>query len=174
MKLKNKKIAVLAGELYDERELWYPYYRLKEEGARVELVGVENGPDAVKSKHGLPAPVDLSAGKADAKTYDAVIVPGGYGPDHLRRCKKVLAFVNDLFAAGKLVAFICHGGWVPVSAGILKGRKVTSFPSIRDDLVNAGAEWVDQEVVVDKNLISSRTPADLPAFTREAIAFLER
>ena len=174
MKLQGKKVAILAGELYEDLELWYPYYRLKEEGVKVDLVGVDNGPDAVKSKHGYPAPVDLPAHRAKPGDYDGVIVPGGYSPDHLRRCKHVIGLVKDLYSQGKLVAFICHGGWVPASAEILRGKKVTSFFAIKDDLVHAGADWLDEEVVVDGNLISSRSPMDLPVFMRAVIQFLEK
>ena len=174
MKLQGKKVVILAGELYEDLELWYPYYRLQEEGARVELVGVNNGPDVVKSKHGYPAAVDLPAGRAKAGDYDGLIVPGGYGPDHLRRDKHVIQLVKDIFNQGKMVAFICHGGWVPATAEILRGKKLTSFFAIKDDLVHAGANWVDEEVVVDGNMITSRTPMDLPFFMREIIQFLAK
>lgn len=172
MSLNGKKIAVLAGPIYEDLELWYPYYRLKEEGAEPVLVGVAGGPEVVESKHGYPAKVELDAGEADPGDFDGVIVPGGYSPDHLRRCQKLVAFVKDLDQNGKLVAAICHGGWVPISAGAVRGKKGTSFFAIKDDMVNAGLEWVDEEVVVDKNLVTSRTPADLPAFMREIIKLL--
>jgi protease I len=172
MKLRGKRIAILAGELYEDLELWYPYYRLLEEGAKVELVGKGGGPDVVNSKHGYPAAVDLPASRAKAQDYDAVIVPGGYGPDHLRRCRHVIGLVQELFKQGKLVAFICHGGWVPATAEILAGKKVTSVFAIKADMVHAGAAWLDEEVVVDGNMISSRMPADLPAFMRAIIDYL--
>jgi len=172
--LKGKKAAILAGEMYEDLELWYPYYRLREAGATVHKVGVAGGPKAVNSKHGYPASVDKTADKVKAADYDAVIIPGGYSPDHLRRCKKTVEFVADMYRRGKPVAAICHGGWMLCSAGVLKGKTVTGFFSIRDDMVNAGARWADREVVVDGNIITSRTPADLPAFMREIIRQLER
>ena len=174
MTLQGKRVAIMLERDYQELEVWYPYYRLIEEGAKVELVGVTNGPDVVKSKHGYPAAVDLPAGRAKPGDYDAVIVPGGYSPDHLRRDKHVIGLVKDIFSSGRLVAFICHGGWVPASAEILRGKKVTSFFAIKDDLIHAGADWRDEEVVVDGNLISSRTPMDLPVFMRAVIKFLEK
>jgi protease I len=172
MLLKGKKVVVLAGEMYEDLELWYPYYRLKEEGAEVLLMGTSSSPEVVKSKHGYPAKIDKRGGELKADDFDAVVVPGGYGPDHLRRCKKVVGFVKDMNDKGKLLAAICHAGWVLISAGVLRGKKGTSFYAIKDDMVNAGLEWVDEEVVVDSNLITSRKPADLPAFMREIIAKL--
>lgn len=173
MGLKGKKVAILAGELYEDLELWYPYYRLKEEGAEPVLVGTGASPDVVHSKHGYPAAIDKRSKQVKADDFDGVIVPGGYGPDHLRRCPKVVELVKDLNAQGKLVAAICHAGWVLISADVLRGKKGTSFFAIRDDMVNAGLEWVDREVVVDGNLVTSRTPADLPAFMKEVIKALE-
>jgi protease I len=172
MKLKGKKIAVLAGPLYEDLELWYPYYRLKEEGALVKLVGVERGPETVESKHGYPAKIEQRAQAANQKEYDAVIIPGGYSPDHLRRDPAMVAFVKAMNQSGKVVAAICHGGWMLASAQALRGKKATSFFAIKDDMVNAGAEWIDQEVVVDGNLVTSRAPDDLPAFMREIIRLL--
>jgi len=169
MKLKGKRVAILAGRLYEDMELWCPYYRLLEEGAEVVRVGVAGGPDEVESKHGLPARVDKSADKASADEFDAVIVPGGYSPDHLRRCQKTVDLVRKINQQGKPVAAICHGGWVLISADAVRGRKGTSFFSMKDDMVNAGLEWEDREVVVDGNLITSRYPPDLPAFMRALV-----
>ncbi len=170
MELKGKRIAILVEDLYNEFEFWYPYYRMKEAGAQVTVVGT--GAKEYHSKIGLPAPGGVSAEKVSPADFDGVIVPGGYGPDRLRRSPAVLKLVRESFQQGKIVAAICHAGWVLVSAGILKGKTATCFSSIKDDVVNAGAKYVDQEVVRDGNLITSRTPDDLPAFCREIIAAL--
>lgn len=169
MQLEGKKVAILAGEIYEDLELWYPYHRLREEGAEVALIGVSGGPATVHSKHGYPAKVDMEADQAKTKDFDAVIVPGGYSPDHLRRCKNVIKFVKEMDQQGKLIAAICHGGWVPISADAVRGKKGTSFFAIKDDMTNAGLEWTDEEVVVDGNLVTSRTPMDLPAFLKAII-----
>lgn len=169
MKLEGKRIAILAANQYEDLELWYPYYRLREEGAKVKLVGAGVSEKTVLSKHGYPAAIDLQAPAARAQDFDAVIIPGGFGPDYLRRCPGVLKLVKAMDAKGKLLAAICHGPWVLVSAGVLKKKKVTSFYAIKDDVINAGAKWVDREVVVHKNLVTSRTPADLPAFMKKVI-----
>jgi protease I len=171
MTLDGKRIAVLAEDLYEDLELWYPVIRMREAGAKVTLVGTGTA-TTYHGKHGLPVTVDASADQVSAADFDAVIVPGGYSPDRMRRHQSLLKLVRDAFAAGKVVAAICHGGWVPASAGILRGKRVTSFFSIKDDLVNAGAKWEDREVVVDGNLITSRDPDDLPAFCRAIIAAL--
>ncbi len=171
MNLAGKRIAILVDQLYQEMEVWYPYYRLKEAGAEVVLVAAKAG-ETYPSKHGYPATADRSYDDARASDFDGVIVPGGYAPDHIRRHRNAIAFVRDMAAQGKLVAAICHGGWVLCSAGILKGRRATCFFAIRDDLVNAGATYEDSEVVVDANLVTSRQPDDLPAFCRAAIRVL--
>lgn len=168
MELKGKHIAILVEDLYNEFEFWYPYYRMKEAGAEVMVVGT--GAKEYHSKIGLPAPGGVSAESVKAEQFDAVIIPGGYAPDRMRRNAAMLKLVRDCFNQGKIVAAICHAGWMLVSAGILKGKKATCFISIKDDLVNAGATYLDQEVVRDGNLITSRTPDDLPAFCREIIA----
>jgi protease I len=173
MELKGKKIAILAADLYEDNELWYPYYRMKEAGAEVNVVGTTSSADVVESKHGYPVEIDLKADKVDPDDFDAIIIPGGYAPDKLRRCKATLSFVKSVFDQNKVIAAICHAGWVPISAGILKGKKATSVSAIKDDMQNAGVDWVDQEVVVDGNLITSRTPADLPAFCVEIIKTLK-
>jgi protease I len=170
MQLTGKKIAILSETLFEDLELWYPYYRLKEAGAEVMVLGT--GAESYKGKNGLSVKPDLTVDDASVDDYDAVVIPGGYSPDHMRRHPPMIEFVRSLSAQDKFVAFICHAGWVPASAGIVKGRRVTSFFSIKDDLINAGADWIDQEVVRDGNLISSRTPADLPAFCRTLIEAL--
>lgn len=172
MELSGKRIAILIEDLYNEFEFWYPYYRMKEAGATVTVVGT--GAKEYHSKIGLPAPGGTPAEAVSAADFEAVIVPGGYAPDRMRRHAAVLKLVRDCFAQGKVVAAICHAGWVPISAGILKGKTATCFSSIKDDLINAGATYVDREVVRDGNLITSRTPDDLPAFCREIIAALSK
>jgi protease I len=171
MKLDGKRIAMLAEDQYEDLELWYPLLRMVEAGAEVSVIGMP-GVKAYESKHGYPVQVDVSVDEVSAADFDAVIVPGGYAPDRIRRHEPILALVRDIFRQGGVVAMICHAGWVPISAGIVAGRTVTSVSAIRDDLRNAGAHWVDQEVVQDGNLISSRSPRDLPAFCRTIIAAL--
>ncbi|MCS7234401.1 MAG: type 1 glutamine amidotransferase domain-containing protein [Armatimonadota bacterium] len=173
MNLAGVRVAVLAEDLYEDLELWYPLLRLREAGAEVRVVGPRAG-EVYKSKNGYPVKADVGMEEVQAADFDAVVVPGGYAPDRMRRHRAMVEFVRAMHEAGKPVAFICHAGWVPVSAGIVRGRTVTSFPSIRDDLVNAGARWVDQEVVVDGNLVSSRMPADLPAFCRALLELLAK
>lgn len=171
MELKHKRVAVLAEDQYEDLELWYPLIRLKEAGAEVYIVGMP-GVEVYHSKHDYPARVDVSVDDVSAEDFDAVVIPGGYAPDRIRRHKPLLEFVRSVFEEGGVVAFICHAGWVPISAGIVAGKRVTSVSAIKDDLVNAGADWVDEAVVQDGGLISSRTPADLPAFCRAIIAAL--
>ena len=171
MKLKGKNIAILVENDYQDLEVWYPYYRMKEENANVIIVGTGSS-DIYKSKHGYEVKVDKTADKVSEKDFDAVIIPGGWAPDRLRQYPAIVNFVRDMFNKGKIVASICHGGSVLVSAGIVKGKTITSYRAIKDDLISAGANFVDKEVVVDKNLITSRKPDDLPAFCREIIAAL--
>jgi protease I len=173
MNLVGKRVAILAENLYQEMELWVPYYRLKEEGAEVKVVGA-GGAKSYASKHGYPVSVDAQADQVSAVEFDAVIVPGGYAPDIMRRHEPMVRLVREAAQQGKVVAAICHAGWMLVSAGVVKGRTVTSFSSIKDDMVNAGGRWVDQEVVVDGNLITSRKPDDLPAFCREIVRALTK
>ncbi len=173
MALDGKRVAILAENMYQEMELWVPYYRLKEEGAEVKVVGA-GGAKAYTSKHGYPVTVDVQADAVSAVEFDAVIVPGGYAPDMMRRHAAMVKLVREAFQQGKVVAAICHAGWMLASAGILKGRKATSFFAIKDDMVNAGATWLDQEVVVDGILITSRKPDDLPAFCREIVRALSK
>lgn len=171
MKLKGQRIAVLVEDAYEDLELWYPALRFREEGAEVQLVGPSR--KTFYSKHGYPAEADLAVQEAQVDDFQAVIIPGGYAPDKLRRHEGMVAWVREMNGKGKLVAAICHAGWMLASADILRGRRVTGFFSIRVDLVNAGAEFVDQEVVQDGNLITSRTPRDLPAFCRTILQALE-
>ena len=173
MSLKGKRIAILAENLYQEMELWVPYYRLKEEGAEVKVVGA-GGAKSYASKHGYPVSVDAQAEAVSAVEFDAVIVPGGYAPDLMRRHEAMVRLVREAAQHGKVVAAICHAGWMLASAGVVRGKEVTSFFSIKDDMVHAGARWVDREVVVDGTLITSRKPDDLPAFCREIVKALSK
>jgi protease I len=168
--LHGKRVAILVENNYEDLEFWYPYYRLKEAGAEVVVVG--SGAETYQSKHGYPAKASTSADKVSAAEFDAVIIPGGYAPDLMRRHPAMVKLVREAVEQGKVVAAICHAGWMLASAGVLRGRTVTGFFSIKDDLINAGASYVDQEVVRDGNIITSRFPADLPAFMRETIAAL--
>jgi protease I len=170
MTLQGKSVLFFAAPLYEDLELWYPKIRLEEEGARTVVAGV--GERTYQGKRGYPLTVDANVDDVRAADFDALVIPGGYAPDILRRFPKVLALTREIFDAGKPVAFICHAGWVPISAGIVRGKRGTSVGAIRDDLVNAGMLWEDSPVVVDGNLISSRTPADLPQFMRALLAAL--
>jgi protease I len=171
MNLTGKRVAILAENNYQDLELWYPLLRLREAGAEVKVIGTGSA-KTYTSKRGYPVTVDAAAHEVEAADFDAVIVPGGYAPDLMRRYEAVLALVRDAHQQGKVVAAICHAGWVLISAGILKGRKVTCVSAIKDDVINAGATYVDQEVVQDGNVITSRVPTDLPAFCRTIIAAL--
>jgi protease I len=169
MKLKGKKVAILAEDQYQEMEIWYPLYRFREEGAEVKVIG-SGKTEAHKSKLGYPVKVDIPANQANAADFDIVVIPGGYAPDLMRRHPAMIQFVKEAHEQGKIIGAICHALWVAVSAGILKGKTVTGFFSIKDDIVNAGATYVDKEVVTDGRLITSRVPDDLPSFCREIIA----
>ena len=172
MNLRGKRIAVLAADLYQELEIWYPLLRFREDGAETVAVGAEAG-KTYASKKGYPVVADRSIADVHARDFDAVVVPGGWAPDTLRQDERMLNFVREMDKAGKIVAAICHAGWVLCSADILRGRKVTCFKAIKDDMIHAGADYVDEEVVVDGNLITSRMPTDLPAFCREIAQALE-
>jgi len=170
--LKGKRVAILVADMYQELEFWYPYLRLLEEGAEVVAVGPEA--KEYKSKLGYPAKADLGAKDVRAQDFHAVVIPGGYAPDYLRRSPELVRFVREMAEAGKPVAAICHGPWMLCSARVVRGKRVTSFFAIRDDLENAGAIWVDEPVVADGNIITSRVPQDLPAFVKALIEVLQK
>jgi protease I len=169
-RLESKHIAILVEEIYEDLELWYPLLRMREAGAQVTVVGPEARTYA--SKHGYPATADKAAKDVTAEQFDAVIIPGGYAPDHMRRHPAMVALVREAALKNKVVAAICHAGWMLASAEVLRGKNVTGFFAIKDDLIHAGANYLDAEVVVDGNLITSRQPADLPAFCQAIIGVL--
>jgi protease I len=168
MELKGIRAAILVEQQYQEMEVWYPLYRLREAGCKVTVVGPEAGTN-YPSKLGYPCKSDRAAKDVSANDFDILIIPGGFAPDFLRRCEAVIKLTSTMAEQGKVVAAICHGPWVLCSTQALKGRKATCFFAIKDDVMNAGANYVDQEVVRDGNLITSRKPDDLPAFM-QAIA----
>jgi len=169
--VRDKRIAVLVEKLYEDLELWYPVLRLKEAGCNVRLVGPKAG-ETYASKHGYPAKADTAASDVTASDFDAIVIPGGYSPDHMRRHKPMVDLVIEAARQGKVLAAICHGPWMLCSARCLKGRKVTSFFAVRDDVENAGGIWHDAPMVRDGNLVTSRTPDDLPAFMQGIFAAL--
>jgi protease I len=170
MSLKGKHVAILAEDLYEDLELWYPALRMREEGATVTIVGP--AAQSYTSKHGYPVAADAGADRTSAGDFDAVIIPGGYAPDRMRRHKAMVDLVREAARQGKVVAAICHGGWMLASAEVIRGRRVTGFFAIKDDLVHAGGLYEDSEVVRDGNVITSRVPDDLPAFCRAIIQAL--
>ena len=167
MDLSGKKVLIFAGPDFEDRELFYPLYRFQEAGATVKVAGI--GEKSYKGKYGVPIEVNGSCEDFVKENFDVVIVPGGWAPDKIRANEAALEIVRKANRDGAVIGAICHAGWVLASADVIKGRKVTSYKNIKHDMVNAGAEWVDQEVVVDGNMITSRTPADLPAFSRELV-----
>ena len=168
MSLEGKRVGILIEDFYQELELWYPLLRLREAGAETFTIGMEAG-QVYKSKLGYPAKADYGIGDVAARDLAALVIPGGYAPDHMRRHPTYVNMVREMNVLGKPIAAICHAGWMLCSAGILKNRRATCFFSIKDDLINAGAHYVDEPVVVDGNLITSRVPDDLPAFCRELL-----
>lgn len=169
MELKGLRAAVLVEQMYQEMEIWYPVYRLREAGCKVTIVGPDAGKE-YPSKLGYPCKSDKAAKDVKADDFDILIIPGGYAPDHIRRHESMIRLTSDMAEQGKVIAAICHGPWVLCSTQALKGRKVTCFFAIKDDVINAGAQYVDAEVVRDANLVTSRKPDDLPAFMQAIIA----
>jgi deglycase len=172
MVLAQRKVLILAADDFEDMELLYPLFRLREEDVAVTVAGLDDHPVRGKKGYG-PLPVDATVGQVTAGDFDALVIPGGYAPDKLRRSETVLDLVRAFDDAQKPIAFICHAGWVPISAKIIKGRQATSVGAIRDDMVNAGADWVDQATVVDGHLISARTPADLGPWMKALLHALE-
>ena len=173
MALAERKVLLLAADDFEDMELLYPLYRLREEDVAVTVAGLDSHPVRGKKGHG-PVTVDTTVGRLAAGDFDALVIPGGYAPDKLRRSAEVLDLVRSFDDAGKPIAFICHAGWVPISAKILSGRRATSVAAIRDDMENAGVNWVDEATVVDGNLISARTPADLGPWMKALLAALDK
>jgi protease I len=171
MKLKGQKILMFVDHVYEDMELMYPKYRLIEEGAQVVVAGPKVK-ETYLGKHGYPCKSDAAIADVEEQNFVGLVIPGGFAPDQLRRDPKVKSLTKAFHDKGKLVAHICHAGWIPISAGIMKGIRCTSTPGIKDDLINAGATWVDEAVVVDRNHITSRRPDDLPLFGAAIIEFL--
>lgn len=169
--LKGKRVLIFVGDDYEELELWYPKLRLTEAGAHVTVAGPQAG-RTYRGKHGYPCEADAAITEVRANDFDALVIPGGWMPDALRRIERVLALTRDIAAAGKPVASICHGPWINVSAGVARGVKMTSSPGIRDDVINAGGAWSDVPVVVDRNFVTSRRPSDLPDFCEKLIELI--
>ena len=169
--LDGVRILTLVGDDYEDLELWYPKLRLEEAGGHVTLAGSMQG-RTYSGKHGYPCTSDAAIADMEAADFHGIVIPGGWMPDKLRRDEKVLDLVREFAAHGKLVAAICHGGWIPISAGVYRGVRVTGSPGIKDDLMNAGAIWEDTQVVVDRHFVSSRKPSDLPAFMAAICEFL--
>ena len=163
-------VLILVGPEYEDLEVWYPKLRLEEAGYTTILAGI--GESSYRGKHGYPCPVAGHVRDFPASSLVGLLAPGGWAPDKIRRDKDALARVREVHAAGGMIATICHGPWILISAGIVRGRRLTSTVGIRDDVVNAGAEWVDAPVVVDGNIVSSRVPADLPAFGAAMVGVL--
>ncbi|WJH33178.1 type 1 glutamine amidotransferase [Paenibacillus sp. CC-CFT747] len=171
MKLQGSRVLAFVDEEFEDLEMWYPVLRLREEGAEVVVAGPK-AKTVYHGKYGVPLQADIAFEEADSEEYDGLYVPGGWAPDKLRRYAPVLQLTKNFHAASKPIGQICHAGWVLISAKIVDGYTMTSTPGIRDDLENAGAAWVDEEVVVDRNIVSGRRPPDLPAFMREFISLL--
>lgn len=169
--LAGRSILMFVGDIYEDLELWYPKLRLEEAGAQVVVAGPAAG-EKYAGKHGYPCVSDAAIADMQSADFDGVVVPGGFMPDKLRRDPKVLSLVKEFADAGKLVAAVCHGGWIPISAQVYDGVRVTGSPGIKDDLVNAGAIWEDAPLVVDRHFVSSRRPDDLPQFCQGILQVL--
>lgn len=171
--LDGRRLLLFVDDVYEDLELWYPKLRMIEAGARVTVAGPEAG-RKYAGKHGYPCVSDAALADMQERDFDGLIIPGGFSPDKLRRDPKVKELTRQFADHGKLVAAICHGGWIAVSAGVYKGVRVTGSPGIKDDLTNAGAIWVDEPVVIDRHFVSSRKPDDLPDFCEGILSVLTR
>jgi len=163
--MSGQKAAIMVDEMYQVLEIWFPYYYLKEAGIEIDLVAAEANKE-YHSKEGYPCTSTVKASEANINDYSCMIVPGGFAPDYMRRSEDVIKFANDMVNSRKIIAAICHGGWLLCSTKIYKGKKATCYIAIKDDIINAGADYVDRECVVDGNLITSRKPDDLPSFCK--------
>ncbi len=172
MELSGKKVINLVHRDFEDLELWYPVYRLREAGATVHIAG-ERQYEPYVGKNGVPAEADIAFDDIHSDDYDVLLIPGGWAPDRLRRFESVLKLVRHFHEAGKPIGHICHAGWVLASACILKGYTVTSTPGIKDDLINAGANWVDQSAVADRHIVSAQRPPDLPNYLQELIRVIQ-
>lgn len=171
MLLQGKTIGYFVAQEVEDLEFWVPLMRLREEGARVIVIGLSK--ESVRGKHGLEMTPDVSIAEAPgSQELDGLVIPGGWAPDKLRRSQGVLRLVREIHEQGKVIGTICHGGWVPISAGIMRGRKATGSTGIKDDITNAGATWVDEAAFRDGNLVWGRVVEDIPAFCRELVAAL--
>lgn len=171
--LASQRILMFVDDIYEDLELWYPKLRMIEAGATVVVAGTDAG-QLYRGKNGYPCKSDAKIAEVNADEFHGLIIPGGFMPDKLRRDAKVLSLVREFGSANKLVAAICHGGWIPISAGVYKGVRVTGSPGIKDDLINSGAIWEDQAVVIDRNFVSSRKPDDLPQFCEGILSVMSR
>jgi len=171
--LEGQRVLIFTGDIYEDLELWYPKLRLEEAGAVTTLAGPQ-AQMKYTGKNGYPCTSDVAIDQMNAAEFEALVVPGGFMPDKLRRDPHVLQLVRDFHQSGKPIAAICHGGWIPISAGVYRGIRVTGSPGIKDDLINAGGIYEDASVVVDRNHITSRRPEDLPDFCRELIKMMTR
>ncbi len=172
-RLSGKHVLIFVEKDYEDLELWYPKLRLIEAGAGVTVAGPKMG-EVYIGKNGYPCKSDAAIDMMEEADFDGLVIPGGWAPDRLRRDPKVLELTRAFNKNGKCVAHICHAGWVPISAGIVKGYRCTSTPALKDDLNNAGAKWVDEEVVIDRNQVTSRRPDDLPAFCKAIIEVMSK
>ncbi|WP_290649004.1 type 1 glutamine amidotransferase domain-containing protein [Aquisalimonas sp.] len=172
MAISDKHVLILAADFFEDAELLYPLWRLQEAEVKTTLAGLQEEPVTGKKGHG-PVKVDTTVNEVSADQINLLVIPGGFAPDKLRQSEAVLALVREMDTAGKPIAFICHAGWVPISAGIIAGRCATSVAAIRDDMINAGCDWSDEPTVVDRNLISARHPGDLGPWLKAILAALE-
>lgn len=170
-RLSGKRILMFVDHVYEDLELWYPKLRLIEEGAEVVVAGPEAG-KIYSGKNSYPCKSDAAIHAIRDEDFDGLVIPGGFAPDKLRRDAHVLELTRKIHKAGKLLAHICHAGWIPISAGIMRGYRCTSTTGIKDDLINAGATWLDEALVIDRNMVSSRKPDDLPEFCKGIISVL--